>query len=278
MSAARSLPLALGGHQIWSDIWIRSGWRVQEYALSPAHRLLDPQDRCVFAGAIEDCLGEAIKKAPASGRRSAVILLHGMGRSRTCMRRMARILEDAGHTVANVGYASLVRPLDNHMSTVACVAAALAADGAEDIHFVGHSLGGLVARSVAAQGTLAGARVGRLVLLASPNQGSVFADRLKNFSIYKALTGACGQSVTTIQATKIAVPDADMLVVAGGNGKRGYNPLLPGDNDGIVAVSETRLGEAETAFQLIRCLHTTTMLHEAAIRAARDFIANGYIC
>lgn len=269
------LPNMLGGYQFWSDIWVRSGWRVQEHAVSGTNRLLDPRNRCVFTGAAEQCLAEAARSAPAAGRRSAVILLHGMGRTKQSMNRMARAMEDAGHAVANIGYASLLRPLDSHVATAARAAAVLAADGAEKIHFVGHSLGGFVARRLSAEGLMAGARVGRIVLLAVPNKGAALADCLKNFPPYKAITGACGQAVTTRAASAVPVPDAEILVIAGGNGKRGYNPMLRGDNDGIVTVAETRLGEAEADFLRVPSLHTSIMLRQDVIAATRAFIATG---
>lgn len=64
-------------------------------------------------------------------------------------------------------------------------------------------------------------------------------------------------------------------MVAGGNGKRGYNPMLAGDNDGIVTVAETRLGEAETDFLRVPSLPTSIMLRQDVIAATREFIATG---
>jgi pimeloyl-ACP methyl ester carboxylesterase len=186
-------------------------------------------------------------------------------------------MEEAGHAVANVGYASLMRPLDTHVATTARVVAALAEDGAEEIHFVAHSLGGFVARRLSAEGLIGGARLGRIVLLAVPNGGAALADRLKDFPPYKAITGACGQAVTTRGASAVPIPNAEIFVVAGGNGKRGYNPMLPDDNDGIVTVAETRLGEAETDFLRVSCFHTSIMLSQTVIAATRIFIAAGEV-
>lgn len=264
----------LGGYQLWSDTWVRSGWRVQEDVVGGGSRLLDPRGFRVMSGGRDACVAAGERSAPTDGRRAAVVLLHGMGRTRVCMRPMARAVRAAGFAVANVGYASLLGSPGDHARRVAQVVASLADDGAREVHFVTHSLGGLVARRLCADG-LPGARVGRLVLLAAPNRGAAIAERLSGFGPYRVLSGPCGLAVTPAGAAALPVPDAEILVVAGGNGGRGYNPLLGGDNDGVVKVCETRLGDAEAGFLLVRRPHTTIMLCPRVTTAALGFIDTG---
>ena len=87
---------------------------------------------------------------------------------------MGRSLERQGYRVVNWGYSS-------YTDSVPALGEALARDverdlgGAPRVHFVGHSLGNVIVRWMLAND--APGRVGRVVMLAPPNQGSAAADR-----------------------------------------------------------------------------------------------------
>ena len=270
----RRLP-TFGGGQIWSDLWVRSGWRVQQSTWSGAARLLDPARRVVAAGSLEGCLDTARAMAPTAPSDRAVILLHGLGRGRGIMRRMERALLAAGWVVANVGYPSLRRPLDHHADTVRGIARALHADGAREIALVGHSLGGLVARAAATGAAADGWPLGRIVLLGSPAQGSTVAQVLKDFAPFRMIAGDCGQAVTPLRAAMVPVPATEIGVIAGGNGGAGYNPFLNGDNGGLVTVAETRRPGMETDFLMLRSLHSRLPLQRDAVAATVRFLDTG---
>lgn len=265
----------LGGGQIWSDLWVRSGWRVQQSTRSGTVRLLDPARRVAAAGSLQVCLDTARAMAPTTEGERAVILLHGLGRGRAVMRRMERALLTAGWVVANVGYPSLRRPLEHHADAVRGIARAMHADGAREIALVGHSLGGLVARMAAAGAAADGWKLGRIVLLGSPAQGSIVAQALKDFAPFRIIAGDCGQAVTPLQAVKVPVPSTEIAVIAGGNGNAGYNPFLDGDNDGVVTVAETRLPGMEADFLILPSLHTTLPLQRDVVAATVRFLDTG---
>ncbi len=265
----------LGGGQIWSDLWVRSGWRVQQSTWSGAVRLLDPTRRVAAAGSLRDCLDAAQAMTPVAEGDRAVILLHGLGRGRGIMRRMERALLADGWVVANVGYPSLRRPLENHADAVRGVALAMHADGAREVALVGHSLGGLVARAAAVGAMADGRPLGRIVLLGSPAQGSIVAHALKDFAPFRIIAGDCGQAVTPPRAVKVPVPATEIAVIAGGNGSAGFNPFLDGDNDGVVTVAETRLPGMETDFSLLRSLHARLPLRREAVAATVRFLDTG---
>jgi pimeloyl-ACP methyl ester carboxylesterase len=210
----------------------------------------------------------------ATGNR-AVILLHGLGRSRAVMRRMERRCQQSGWTVANVGYPSLRKPLASNVDLVRATARALNRNGAQQISFVGHSLGGLIARLAASNAQHDGYTLGRIVLLGSPAGGSAIAEALKDFTPFRMIAGDCGQAVTPLRALQVPVPPAEIAIIAGGNGKRGYNPFLRGDNDGIVKVAETRLNGSESGFLLLPSIHPTLPMHRAAVTATLSFLETG---
>ncbi|MXP62874.1 alpha/beta fold hydrolase [Roseomonas sp. M0104] len=265
-----------GVFQPWTDIWSRSGWRVQTHCKTGLGRAVDPFGGIALTGAAEACLAQASRLARPAGCRRAVVVLHGLGHHPGGMARMAGALADTGWAVANIGYASLRQSLEHHARAASRVAAALAEDGAGEVAFVGHSLGGLVARAAMARAAEDGWRPGRLVLIGSPARGAGIAGMATRVAAYRALTGSCGQTVTPAGAALVPVPDCrGLAVIAGGTGGRGFNPLLPGDNDGIVTVEETRLPGREDAFTRVRALHTPLAASPGAVISAMSFLESG---
>ncbi len=171
-----------------------------------------------------------------------VILLHGILRSSRHMRSLARALEKEGYEVANIDYPSTSHSLEELAEIVQSEIEALApTDGVT--HYVGYSMGGLLARILAHQ--YPPERMGRMVLLAPPNQGSEVADFFQNWPLYHWLFGPAGGQLTTDQ-TSIAhlfgpIP-CEIGILAGSNSVDPLcNLMLSGVHDGKVSVERTRL-------------------------------------
>jgi pimeloyl-ACP methyl ester carboxylesterase len=205
-----------------------------------------------------------------------VVLLHGILNAPSIMRPAADALVAAEWAVANVGYPSTRLPLAAHAAAASRAARALAEDGAAEISFIGHSLGGLVAAAAMAQAEADGWSPGRLVLVGTPARGSAMAGMLRPLPGYSPFLGPCGDILTPAGAAGIAWPEGRQIaVIAGGNGARGFNPLLQGDNDFTVTVAETRLGARESGFLRVRALHNGLAEHRETIGAALSFLATG---
>lgn len=263
---------SLGGRRsCWADLWVRSGWRVREHATLPTAELINPRDEVVLTGTVEDCLNEGQRKAPKSGRRKAAVLMHGLNRSRRSMRHIAARLDADGWEVANLDYPSPFRPLAAHAEQAQGVAHALIEDGAESVAFVGHSLGGLVGRQALAQDWPGR----RAVFIGSPVRGAAFADWLSHLPGYGLVTGAVGGVVRPAGAAGLPTPDIEIAIIAGGTGSFGFNPWLGEDNDGMVRVSETRLGGAEHGFRLLPVMHPIMTKDRDVIDATMNFLTQG---
>ena len=262
---------ALKAYQLWADCWSRSGWRVQEHVLTGQSRVIDAVGKIRLSADLADCLRMAQAAAPAPKLNHAVMLLHGMGRTARSFDRLAAELAAGEYAVTNCTYASLSASPEQHLERLRRIAIALAEDGATKISFVGHSYGGMLVRQLLA-GSLP-VSVGRVLMLGTPNQGSRFGQRLSLMGIYRIIFGASGQAVLPVAAANLPVPAGDIAVIAGGNGRGGYNPFLPGDNDGIVMVEEARLPGAQ--FRIMPCLHTFLPSQPAIRRAAVAFIETG---
>lgn len=280
MRGVRGLLQSLGGYQPWSDIWARSGWMVQQRHETNEVRVLDAQSRVVFTGDRSECVAYAFLEAPSLPSGPVVILLHGLGCGRLVMSRMESGLRNRGFSPVNVGYPSLREDVAYHAAAVESVALGLTASGATEVHWVVHSLGGLVALAALSQAK--GWKPGRCVLIGSPVQGAAFAGILDKLYFYEKLVGPCWQAVLprtvknlNASKTSLIVPGVSIGVIAGGNGRRGYNRLLEGDNDGTVRVEETRLPGMEDDFLLIPALHSSLPMRTCVVNACANFLLSG---
>lgn len=178
-----------------------------------------------------------------------VVLVHGMGRTAVSLLPLARWLRRHGYAAESWGYWS-------YRQGVAALAAALAvriaraAEGAERIHFVTHSLGGILVRQALAAAPLANA--GRLVMLAPPNRGSRAADRWAPY---------LGRVMPPIRDLRTA---ADALVHAVPVPPGVEIGVIAGLRDGKVSVAETGLDGAHD-HAVVPCRHSLIM-HRADVR------------
>ncbi len=186
----------------------------------------------------------------ASVRADCVILLHGLARTEVSMEPMAEFLEAEGFTVTNPGYPSRHASIEE-LAEATVPAALDACQGSEAVHFVTHSMGGILVRQYLAGNDIA--RLGRVVMLGPPNRGSEVVDTLGELPGFQLLNGEAGLQLGTgghWLPDRLGPANFDVGVIAG---TKSLNPLLsamiPGDDDGKVSV------------------------HNAALEGMRDFIA-----
>jgi len=277
----------MGGNQFWADELFFRGWRIQYNVVMDHYRLLDPNDCRHTWGTFAECrakLDEIRRREnlrPMEGR--AVIVLHGLMRSRKSMAKLCKHLEEqGGFTVINVTYPSTRRSIGQHARSLARLIENL--DGIDEINFGGHSMGNIVVRHYLGD-QLAGIgnrprdrRLRRMVMLAPPNQGSEVATALAGNGLFALVDGTPGQELGADWASikdKLAVPPFEFGVIAGGRGDdRGYNPLLPGDDDATVTVAGTHL-EGEADHLVVPVLHSFIMKDPRVIEYTLRFLQEG---
>ena len=270
----------LGGKQLWSDVAWRDGWRIQENALTGHHRLLDPRDLRRKWGSYAACREALDGAVEPEGRSHLVVLLHGLGRSRSSMRRLGRALEREGYSVARVSYASTRRSIEEHADRLTRLLDGL--EGVESVSFVTHSLGGMVVREAlgrepAASDWRARMEVRGLCMIGPPSTGSTLALRLGVLPPVRWLLGPSLDDLTPSGAADVPAPPCRAAIIAGGSpSARGYDPLVPGDDDGVVGVDEARL-EGVDDFLRVRGLHTFLMDRPAVVEAVARFLAGGRV-
>jgi pimeloyl-ACP methyl ester carboxylesterase len=198
--------------------------------------------------------------AGSGGPPETVVLLHGLMRRASSMRPLALRLEREGFAVRNVGYPSWRLDRERLLARLDSELAPWRGDGTGRVHFVTHSLGGILLRAWLEREPLAA--LGRVVMLAPPNAGSEVVDRLGAWRMARVLLGPTGQLLGTREgAWPGGLPPAgfEVGIIAG---TRSINPLfsvvLPGENDGSVSVASTRLAGA-AGFLTVPHTHTFIM-------------------
>ncbi len=211
----------------------------------------------------------------AARAEGCVVLLHGLARSATSMWLLELRLQDAGFFTVNESYPSTTTPLRELIETVPPVSIVKCADR-RPIHFVTHSMGGVIMRGYLAKHQVDG--LGRLVLLAPPNKGSELVDTMKQIPGFDWVNGPAGVALSAdIDSIPNTISDADAEygVIAG---DLSLNPLfssfIPGDDDGKVSVESTKF-EAMTDHITLPVSHTFIMNSTAVADQTIAFLLTG---
>ena len=269
----------LGGREFWGDVTHFHGWRIQHNVLSKHYRLIDGDDVRHAWGTREECVAklDEIKRTKKLPKMSGdgVLLVHGITRSSKSMAAYRPPLEKAGYQVFPFDYPSTRVDLDTAADYLHQVIESL--DGIERLHIVSHSMGGLVTRTYRAKHR--DDRLARLVLVGSPQNGAELADLARGNAnvVFKTIFGPAGQQLITGQegfVKKLPTPDVEFAVIAGGHAPNGFNPLIAGNDDGIVSVASTRLGGA-VDYLYVESLHLALNRNETAHSAAVRFLKTG---
>jgi pimeloyl-ACP methyl ester carboxylesterase len=239
--------------------------------------LLDGQDVRHASGTLEECreklAAATAELGPMKGK--AVIVIHGIIRSSKSFSRMRSRLEEAGYQVIGFDYPST--RVDIPASAAYLHQCIESLEGIEEIDFVVHSMGGLLVRAYLKEHR--DPRIRRMVMLGVPNLGAHMADKVRGIWLYRAIFGPAGQQLVSDPEGLIAglpTPDFEFGIIAGSGGtEAGYNLIIPGDDDGTVAVESTRLPGA-TDFIRVRGLHSFLMFQDDCIDYTLRFLKEGH--
>jgi triacylglycerol lipase len=218
--------------------------------------------------------------ADLPAQRPTVVLLHGLGRTPRAMWAIERAARARGYRVLNLGYPSRRGGVAQHASGIARTLRDSAPSG--QLHFVTHSLGGIVLRQAVAAGELPVARIARVVMLAPPNDGSEVADafwrRRGLRRLGPVVLGPAGADLGTgddALVRQLPPVTFELGVIAG---TRSLNPvfsrLIEGDDDGKVGVRRAAV-PGMSAFLTVPRSHTFLMLAPDVIAQAFTFLETG---
>ena len=215
--------------------------------------------------------------SPAFSAPEEVILLHGLCRTSRSMAKMEHALTNAGYRVKNVDYPSRTASIQQLADdAIGRAVADCQRDGAVKIDFVTHSLGGILVRSYLARHSVPS--LGRVVMLAPPNQGSEVVEKLGWLFLFKWINGPAGNELgtgTNSTPNRLGPAAFPVGVIAGDRSINWINSLLiPGADDGKVSVERTRLAGMSDHI-VIHATHPFIMRNREAIQQTVQFLKTG---
>jgi triacylglycerol lipase len=214
----------------------------------------------------------------AASAADCVVLLHGLARSSTSLDTMEQALQDEGYLTANIDYPSRdfeIAELAN-IAIEEGLAMCRVGDDVDKIHFVTHSLGGILVRQYLSTGSIE--ELGRVVMLGPPNQGSIAADDFEGVPGFDWINGPAGRQLGKGEdSVPLALGPANFeLGIIAGN--RTIDPVtsavLDDPDDGRVSVADTRLDGMDD-FVVVEHSHAFMMSMQRPIELTISFLKTG---
>lgn len=215
--------------------------------------------------------------AYSSTPRECVIVLHGLGRTAASMERIEAALSGDEYLVWNKGYPSTSHSIEDLSTTAISQGLAYCEDQlALTVHFVTHSLGGILVRQYLQNHTIS--NLGRIVMLSPPNHGSEVVDLLKDYRFYQIILGPAARQLGTGKDSltgQLKPVKAEIGIITGvSSSDPWFSPVIPGDDDGKVSVESAKLDEMSD-FMLVHNGHTFIMRDEDVIKQVLYFLGHG---
>jgi pimeloyl-ACP methyl ester carboxylesterase len=191
---------------------------------------------------------------------------------------MQRALAEDGFETANIDYPSRNHSVEElaELAIPEGLEACRSIEGVERIHFVAHSLGGILVRQYLSENGIA--ELGRVVMLGPPNQGSAAVDELRDWPGFDWLNGPAGLQLGKGEQSvplKLGPATFELGVIAG---NRTIDPItsavLDNPDDGRVSVADTKL-EGMTDFVEVEHSHAFMMRMNEPIRLTVRFLRSG---
>jgi len=218
------------------------------------------------------------KKDETAAPNECVIVLHGLARTAFSMRKIVKVLKP-NYKVINNTYPSRKKSIEE-LAELAIAPAIKECELSTKIHFVTHSLGGILVRQYLSQHEVK--NLGNVVMLGPPNNGSEIVDRFKSSEISKwfftKVNGPAGEQLGTgnehVPAALGAV-NFNLGVIAG---NVSYSPVfskaIDGEDDGKVSVESSKIAGMKDHI-VLPVSHTFMMDNAEVIEQVKAFLKDG---
>ncbi len=272
---------------VWTDVIIDGDWRIQRHTIFGHVRLLDPQERRLAFGDMQQCYGELQRWRDCGAvppmTSHVVICLHGLRGSRASMQSIKEYIAEQGKfTVINFGYASTQGPVQEQAYALESVLRNLR--GVRKVSFVAHSMGNIVVRNLLyklrVQDRAPPLTFERMVMISPPNHGANVANMVASRGLLRLLIGPAVDQLAPevdwpLLEQQLDTPPFEFGIVVGVRGtETGYSLRVPGDDDGLLSLDTQEL-DGSAALWKTKGLHQFMPRYPVVQAATLSFLLNG---
>lgn len=215
-------------------------------------------------------------------QKPLVVILHGIFRTAWSMRLIEIYLRWRGYDTLNLTYPSNRHDLATLSDLVGKrIEASEKFQSAADVHFVTHSMGGLITRYILNTHPAIKVKTRNIVMMVPPNQGSETADYIVSNAwmkcIFEYFSGPAGPQLTTAYAVNYPSISGTIGIIAG---VRSSNPLAKlvfskdQQHDGTISHDRMRLDGIGEVLS-VKASHTSIVCSLSAMRQTVYFLQDG---
>lgn len=171
-----------------------------------------------------------------------IVLLHGLARTSSSMKSLQTFFEKQNYHVLNIDYPSR----KHEIATLARIVRKEVAEKtahAEKVHFITHSMGGIILRYIQKHDPLP--NLGRVVMLSPPNHGSEVVDKLGSLRLFELINGPAGKQLGTGKEgiwRKLGEVEFEAGIITGDRSINWINSMMiPGKDDGKVSIESAKV-------------------------------------
>ncbi|MBQ7632483.1 MAG: hypothetical protein IJS88_00005 [Alphaproteobacteria bacterium] len=196
-----------GGRLFWEDLYNYQDWVIQRNIMNNKCRLLDPHNIRRHSGTFEQCKEILLKYIEAYELKplynDTVIILHGFGRSKRSVQKLAESLKDLPMNIVSIGYPSLRRNVYYHATMLSKFLKNIDIRGHLYIINIGCSC--LITRKLLSKSNnYRQYNIARILDINPLNSGSDLAELLTSKSFFNFLLGPMLRDISTPRAVALA--------------------------------------------------------------------------